>query len=57
MVFKKPDGSQYDVDGKLYDEIPITMIIDGYNAPITGKKRKMKYMNDTDRFVKTIFTD
>ena len=21
MVIKKPDGSQYDVDGKLYDEV------------------------------------
>ena len=36
MVIKKPDGSQYDVDGKLYDQVTLTMVIDGYNAPLTG---------------------
>lgn len=36
FVMKKPDGSAYDVDGKLYDEVKVRMIIDGYNAPITG---------------------
>jgi peptidylprolyl isomerase len=35
-VFKKADGSQYDVDGKLYDQVDIRMVIDGYNAPLTG---------------------
>ena len=36
MTFKKADGSQYDVDGKLYDQVDIRMVIDGYNAPLTG---------------------
>lgn len=36
MIFKKPDGSQYDIDGTLYDEVKIAMVIDGYNAPISG---------------------
>jgi cyclophilin family peptidyl-prolyl cis-trans isomerase len=36
MVLKKPDGSQYNVDGKLYDKVELKMVIDGYNAPITG---------------------
>ena len=36
MVIKKPDGSQFDVEGKLYDEVKLTMVIDGYNAPLTG---------------------
>jgi hypothetical protein len=36
MTFKKADGSQYDVDGKLYDQVDIRMVIDGFNAPLTG---------------------
>ena len=36
MVMKRADGSQYDIEGKLYDSVDIDMIIDGYNAPITG---------------------
>jgi peptidylprolyl isomerase len=36
MTMKKPDGSQYDVDGKLYDSVTVKMVIDGYNAPLTG---------------------
>jgi len=36
MVIKKPDNSKYDVDGKLYDQVKINMVIDGYNAPLTG---------------------
>lgn len=36
FVIKRPDGSQYDVDGKLYDRVRLKMIIDGFNAPITG---------------------
>jgi hypothetical protein len=36
FVIKKPDGSQFDVDGKLYDDVKLTMVIDGYNAPLTG---------------------
>ena len=36
MVIKRPDGSPYDVDGKLYDQVVLTMTIDGFNAPLTG---------------------
>jgi len=36
MTFKKPDGSQYDVEGRLYDSVTVKMVIDGYNAPLTG---------------------
>jgi len=36
MVVVKPDGSKYDVDGVLYDQVTLTMVIDGYNAPLTG---------------------
>ena len=36
MVIVKPDGSQFNVDGKLYDKVDLKMVIDGYNAPITG---------------------
>lgn len=36
MILKKPDGSQYNVDGKLYDKVELKMVIDGYNSPITG---------------------
>jgi peptidylprolyl isomerase len=36
VVFKKTDGSQFDVDGVLYDDIDMTLILDGYNAPITA---------------------
>jgi peptidylprolyl isomerase len=36
MVIKKPDGSKFDVEGKLYDKVDLTMVIDGYNAPLTG---------------------
>lgn len=36
FVIKKPDGSAYDVDGKLYDQVDIKVVIDGYNAPLTG---------------------
>ena len=35
MTFKKADGTQYDVDGKLYDQVDIRMVIDGFNAPLT----------------------
>ena len=36
MVLKHADGSQYDVEGKLYDEVRLRMVVDGYNAPLTG---------------------
>lgn len=36
MVVQKADKSQFDVDGKLYNEIKLVMVLDGYNAPITA---------------------
>jgi len=36
MVIVKADGSQFDVDGKLLDDVKLKMVIDGYNAPLTG---------------------
>ncbi|KAJ1433672.1 hypothetical protein B484DRAFT_9900, partial [Ochromonadaceae sp. CCMP2298] len=36
MVIKKPGGAQFDIDGKLYDRVNLLMVVDGYNAPITG---------------------
>jgi peptidylprolyl isomerase len=36
MVIKKPGGAQFDIDGKLYDRVNLVMVVDGYNAPVTG---------------------
>lgn len=36
MILKKPDGSPFNVEGVLTKEAKLKMIIDGYNAPITG---------------------
>ena len=36
MTIKKADGSQYEINGELYNDVKIKMVIDGYNAPLTG---------------------
>jgi len=36
MVLNKVDGEQFDIEGKLYKEARMKMIIDGYTAPVTG---------------------
>ena len=36
MILKKPDGTSYDVEGKLFDQAILKLVIDGYNAPITA---------------------
>lgn len=36
VIFNKPDNSEFNVDGKLYDKIEMKMVIDGYNAPLTS---------------------
>lgn len=36
FVIKHPDNTPYDVDGKIYETVNLKMIIDGYNAPLTG---------------------
>ena len=38
MVVKKPDGQKFDIKGKLYDQLRLKMVVDGYNAPITGTR-------------------
>jgi len=36
FTLKKPDGSNFDVEGVLSKEAKLKMVIDGYNAPVTG---------------------
>lgn len=36
MVFTRPSGEKFNVDGLNYDNVKVKMVIDGYNAPITG---------------------
>ncbi len=36
MVVKKPAGEQFDIEGQLFSEAKMKMIIDGYAAPVTG---------------------
>jgi len=36
MILTRPDGTKFNVDGKNYDEVKLKMVIDGYNAPLTG---------------------
>ena len=36
FILKKPDGEKFDIEGILYSEAKMKMIIDGYNAPVTG---------------------
>lgn len=36
MVFTRPSGEKFNVDGKNYDQVKISMVVDGYNAPLTG---------------------
>jgi len=36
FTLKKPDGEKFDIEGVLYPEAKMKMIIDGYNAPVTG---------------------
>jgi len=36
FVLRKPDGAPFDVEGTNYPEAKLTMIIDGYAAPVTA---------------------
>lgn len=36
MVLKKPDGEKFNIEGALFSEAKMKMIIDGYTAPVTG---------------------
>lgn len=36
MVFKKPGGAPFDINGENFAEAKMKMVIDGYTAPVTG---------------------
>lgn len=36
IVTKKADGTKYDIKGVLFDKAELTIVIDGYNAPLTA---------------------
>lgn len=36
MIVRKPDGAPFDIEGVLSKEAKMTMVIDGYTAPVTG---------------------
>lgn len=36
MLLRKPDGEPFDIEGKLFKEAKMKMIIDGYTAPVTS---------------------
>lgn len=36
MVLKKADGEKFNIEGQLFNEAKMKMIIDGYAAPVTG---------------------
>ena len=35
MIVKKPDGEKFDIEGSLYSEAKMKMIIDGYSCKHT----------------------
>jgi len=36
MNFKKADGGKFDIEGELFKTAKMTMVVDGYNAPISA---------------------
>lgn len=36
FVLEKPGGEKFDVGGVLYDKVRLTMVLDGYTAPVTA---------------------
>lgn len=36
MTVTKAEGEKFDIEGVLFNEAKMTMVIDGYNAPVTG---------------------
>lgn len=36
MSLKKPNGEKFDIEGSLFSEAKLKMIIDGYTSPVTG---------------------
>lgn len=35
-MIEKPNGAKFDVEGVLYDKVRLTMVLDGYTAPVTA---------------------
>lgn len=35
-MIEKPKGAKFDVGGVLYDKVRLTMVLDGYTAPVTA---------------------
>lgn len=33
---EKPKGEKFDVGGVLYDKVRLTMVLDGFTAPVTA---------------------
>ena len=36
FVIEKPNKAKFDVGGVLYDKVRLTMVLDGYTAPVTA---------------------
>mmetsp|Transcript_10880 Transcript_10880/g.17979 ORF Transcript_10880/g.17979 Transcript_10880/m.17979 type:complete len:484 (-) Transcript_10880:92-1543(-) len=36
MTIERPGGQKFDIQNNLYDKVDITMVVDGYTAPITA---------------------
>eukprot|EP00871_Galdieria_phlegrea_P004498 jgi/Galph1/5049/GphlegSOOS_G3772.1 len=36
MIIKKDNNAKFDLDGQLFDQGQLTLVIDGYSAPVTG---------------------
>lgn len=35
-MIEKPNKAKFDVGGVLYDKVRLTMVLDGYTAPVTA---------------------
>lgn len=35
-MVERPGGEKFDVGGVLYDKVRLTMVLDGYTAPVTA---------------------
>lgn len=35
-MVERPGGEKFDVSGVLYDKVRLTMVLDGYTAPVTA---------------------
>ena len=46
MVLKKPDGESFDIEGKLFKEAKMKMVIDGYAGKTTHNIFGIFYIYD-----------